>query len=103
VLDNALEASPHRIDVTASRRKDELVLTVSDSGPGFTPEMLTDFGKPYNSTKGRPGAGLGLFLVVNVLRKLGGQVVAENRPGGGARMTLVLPLSTLRIESAGVH
>jgi two-component system sensor histidine kinase RegB len=103
VLDNALEASPHQVGVVAARRQDDLVLVVSDSGPGFTPETLANFGRPYNTGKGRPGGGLGLFLVVNVVRKLGGRTLAENRPGGGARVTLSLPLDALKIETEDAH
>ena len=60
--------------------------------------MLAQLGKPYQSTKGRPGAGLGLFLVANVARTLGGSVVAQNRPERGAMVTLTLPLSALTLE-----
>ncbi len=42
--------------------------------------MLADFGKPYQSTKGRPEGGLGLFLVVNVARTLGGKVQRPQPP-----------------------
>jgi two-component system sensor histidine kinase RegB len=98
VLDNALEVSPHWIGLSVARRDDALVLTVLDDGPGFDPERLAHFGKPYNSSKGRPGGGLGLFLVVNVARKLGGAVTAQNRPRAGAAVTLVLPLSALVYE-----
>ncbi len=38
-----------------------------------------------------------MFLVANALRKLGGSVVAENRPVGGALVTLNLPLAALTI------
>lgn len=99
VLDNALEASPNNLVVAAARKGDLLILTVRDAGPGFSPEMLANFGRPYHSTKGRPGGGLGLFLVVNVLRKFGGEAKAQNRPDGGALVTLTLPLSALRIEA----
>ena len=95
VLDNALEASPHWIGVAALRQGDNLVVAVNDRGPGFDSAILEELGKPYRSTKGRPGSGLGLFLVVNVLRKLGGAVSAKNRAGGGATVTLTLPLSAL--------
>nr|WP_255636225.1 ATP-binding protein [Azospirillum sp. 412522] len=95
VLDNALEASPHWIGVAALRQGDNLVVAVNDRGPGFDPAILEELGKPYRSTKGRPGSGLGLFLVMNVLRKLGGTVSAKNRTGGGATVTLTLPLSAL--------
>jgi two-component system, sensor histidine kinase RegB len=97
VLDNAFEVSPGWIELAARRNASALVLRVSDNGPGFSPGMFAQLGKPYQSSKGRPGGGLGLFLVVNVVRKLGGQVTAENRPQGGAAVTLTLPLSVLAI------
>lgn len=100
VLDNANEVSPLWIRVALEREGQTLVLKVSDMGPGFAAEMLANLGKPYNSSKGRPGRGLGLFLVVNAVRKLGGTVVADNRPVGGAVVTLSLPLSALAI---GAH
>ncbi|GAA5126301.1 ATP-binding protein [Alloalcanivorax gelatiniphagus] len=100
VLDNALEASRQRVSLTARRRGDELVLTVSDDGPGFSDAMLARLGRPYHSTKGRAGSGLGLFLVVNVARTLGGGLEARNRPQGGAEVTLSLPLDSLMLEDA---
>jgi len=98
VLDNALEASPHRVKLDVERVDDRLVLTVTDAGPGFAPHMLTQLGKPYQSSKGRPGGGLGLFLVVNVLRTLGGNVTAHNLAEGGALVRISLPLSAVTLE-----
>ena len=98
VLDNAVEASPRWVGFDVSREDDLLTIVVKDDGPGFAPEILAQLGKPYQSTKGRPGAGLGLFLVANVARTLGGRVVAQNRPEGGAMVTLTLPLSALTLE-----
>lgn len=100
VLDNALDASPVGVRLWAGVREDRLLIEVEDDGPGFTDETLENFGKPYNSTKGRAGGGLGLFLVVNVLRKLGGRASAENLAEGGARVVLDLPLSSLEIGSS---
>jgi len=76
------------------------VIAVRDTGPGFSPDMLAEFGKPYISTKGQPGSGLGLFLVVNVLRKLGGKVSAINVPNGGAIVELRLPVAALSVEAS---
>lgn len=101
VLDNAADASPAWVGLSATCTDGQLTLTVQDRGPGFAPEMLDRIGKPYQSSKGRAGGGLGLFLVVNVLRKLGGQVGAENLPEGGARVSLQLPLSALAIGEKG--
>jgi two-component system sensor histidine kinase RegB len=98
VLDNALEASPAWVGFSVSCDGEILALSVRDKGPGFAPEMLAQFGKPYQSSKGRPGGGLGLFLVVNVVRKFGGRVTVENQPDGGAHVTLRLPLAALLIE-----
>src|SRR6202045_113514 len=95
LFDNALEASPNVVRVGVGRTDGDLVVTVTDEGPGFSAEMLAEFGKPYRSSKGRLGGGLGLFLVVNVVRKLGGLVVAENAAGRGAIVTLRLPLASL--------
>ncbi|OZI61928.1 ATP-binding protein [Bordetella genomosp. 11] len=98
VLDNALEAARRGIALTVRREEDALVLEITDDGPGFAAPMLAHFGKPYQSSKGRAGGGLGLFLVVNVARTLGGTVSAENLPEGGARVTLRLPLSAITLE-----
>ncbi|MDB5828647.1 MAG: histidine kinase [Variovorax sp.] len=100
VLDNAVEASPHGVglDVAHDVEAAALTLTVTDAGPGFAQEMLAQFGKPYQSSKGRAGGGLGLFLVVNVARTLGGSVVARNRPEGGAVVTITLPLAAITLD-----
>ncbi|HEX3138708.1 MAG TPA: HAMP domain-containing sensor histidine kinase, partial [Rhizobacter sp.] len=103
VLDNAVEASPHWVRLEAVRDADALTLTVLDAGPGFAPAMLAQLGKPYQSSKGRPGGGLGLFLVVNVARTLGGFVTAHNRPEGGAAVTITLPLSSITLDQEGDH
>jgi two-component system, sensor histidine kinase RegB len=97
VLDNAAEASPKHVRLEVERDAESLLLTISDDGPGFAPAMLDEFGKPYRSTKGRPGSGLGLFLVVNVARTLGGRVEARNRREGGAVVVLSLPLSAVTL------
>ena len=101
VLDNARDASPGGVALAAQCEGGVLRLSIRDRGPGFTPDMLERLGKPYQSSKGRPGSGLGLFLVVNVLRKLGGQVQARNRDDGGAEVRLELPLRALAIEDTG--
>jgi len=98
VLDNALEASPEWVGLRATRAGADLTLVVIDRGPGFPAPMLAQLGKPYQSSKGRPGGGLGLFLVVNVARTLGGRVWARNLPQGGAMVTLTLPLAALTLD-----
>lgn len=99
VIDNAIEVSPGTVTLTALREEDALVIEIADRGTGFAPEILATFGQPYRSTKGKPGGGLGVFLLVNVLRKLGGEASAENRLDGGARVRIVLPLAALAMAA----
>lgn len=98
VLDNAYDASPDWVGLEVTGDDETLNLRIRDNGPGFAPETLARFGKPYNSSKGRPGGGLGLFLVVNVARALGGTVTAENRANGGALVSLTLPLAAIKLK-----
>ena len=100
LLDNAAEVSPERIDVILGRADDALVLTVRDAGAGFAAEQLANLGNPYNSSKSELGRGLGLYLVGNVARKLGGSIVARNREDGGAELILRLPLVAIQLRGA---
>ena len=75
-----------------------LLIQVFDRGPGFAKEVFNRLGQPYQSTKGRPGSGLGLFLVFNVARILGGQVSARNLENRGAEISLLLPIDALRLK-----
>lgn len=92
LLDNAAEASPGYVGMMATRQNGSLVLSVTDEGPGFTPDQLDLIGKPYQSSKGA-GHGLGLFLASNVARRLGGRLEAANLDDGGAEVRMVLPLA----------
>ena len=103
VLDNAAEASPQAVWFEARREDDSLVLTVWDQGPGFAPHLLPQIGKPYQSTKGHPGGGLGLFLVFNVARTLGGDVAVRNLDEGGALVRITLPLAAITLAEDEHH
>ncbi|MDR7294969.1 two-component system sensor histidine kinase RegB [Pelomonas aquatica] len=101
LLDNAAEAAPGTLLTLVATCPDEetLSLSVLDEGPGFDAERLKHFGEPYQSSKGQPGRGMGLFLSVNVARTLGGRLEARNRDENGERsgaeVVLTLPLASL--------
>lgn len=97
VLDNAVEASAQWVGFDVSREGQAIVMRIQDNGPGFEPSILEEFGKPYNSSKQKPGRGLGLFLVVNVARTLGGSAKAYNRKEGGAMIVLTIPLGSIAL------
>lgn len=82
-----------RIDHRAGRAW--LVLTVADRGPGLAPQVLPYiFERFYKADSARSrsaGSGLGLSIAMANARLHGGDIVAGNRPGGGALFTLRLP------------
>lgn len=93
LLENALEASPGSVELDGDRIDDRVVITVRDRGTGFADDQIGTAGRLYQSTKG-PGHGLGLFLAANVARQLGGRLAVANRAGGGAEVSLALPLAS---------
>ena len=62
------------------------------SGPGIAPEVLETLFDPFVTTKETgKGTGLGLSVCHAMMERVGGEIHAENGPGGGARFTLTLP------------
>jgi signal transduction histidine kinase/DNA-binding response OmpR family regulator len=72
-----------------------LAVTVSDNGPGMTPEVASRCFDPYFSTKVREvSTGLGLAMVRAWIEGAGGSVSLQTAPGQGTHFTLVLPVAT---------
>lgn len=93
---NARDAMAGRtgtIRLTARAVRDTwLEIIVDDDGPGFSDEALRRGLDPFFTTKGGEGSGLGLAMVFDHASLAGGSVRLGNRPEGGARVTLRLPL-----------
>ncbi|WP_378941471.1 PAS-domain containing protein [Paracoccus sp. R86501] len=79
-----------RITLRAIRNGDWLQITVCDTGPGFAPEALSRATEPFFTTKKGQGSGLGLSMVYDQTKLVGGTLRLENTPDG-ARVTLRLP------------
>ncbi len=92
---DALEGRPNpTISIDADLEQDGLWLgiTVADNGVGIPPEKQADLFKPFMSTKGARGTGLGLAVSRKILREHGGDILVESKPGKGSRFLLRLPV-----------
>ena len=68
------------------------LMTVCDNGPGFQADLLGRIFDPYVTSKPK-GTGLGLAIVKKIVEEHGGRIDADNRPEGGARIRVALPVA----------
>jgi PAS domain S-box-containing protein len=92
---NAVQAMPRggELRVGTAPRGEFVVLTVEDTGPGIPEQLLGRIWEPFFTTKATgQGTGLGLSVTHAVVSRHGGTIHAENRPEGGARFVVALPV-----------
>jgi signal transduction histidine kinase/CheY-like chemotaxis protein len=99
LLSNAIHAvrqvaPPRTIAIASGVDADGVWLTLSDNGPGIPTTLHRRLFRPFVTTKGRQGTGLGLYISRQILRDAGGEIEADEAPEGGARFKL-------RLRSAG--
>jgi two-component system sensor histidine kinase KdpD len=105
LLSNAMSygKSDRPIEVSATRDDSTLVISVADRGAGLEPgEETKVFQKFYRGPRTRPGGiGLGLSIARQLVEANGGQIIAQNRQGGGAVFSIRLPISeAMRLPGA---
>jgi PAS domain S-box-containing protein len=99
LLHNALKFTPERGQVTISsaRRGNEVIATVTDTGPGIAPEEMPLLFEKYQRTRAakyQEGTGLGLFIVKALIEAQGGRVEVQSALGQGSCFTVVLPAAS---------
>jgi PAS domain S-box-containing protein len=96
LLLNAHDATPTggAIEVDLARTDSHVTLTVADTGPGISPELLERIFEPFFTTKPR-GSGLGLAISAGIAQAHGARLRANNRPAGGAVFTVEFPLASV--------
>jgi PAS domain S-box-containing protein len=94
LVGNALKFSRagQTIRVHARRQQGQIVVSVTDEGPGIAPDRLPHIFERYSKgDHGRAGAGLGLYIVQGIVAAHGGRVWAESPLGEGSRFSFTLP------------
>jgi len=85
------ETSERVLTIRTSVAEHEVVVAVTDRGPGLGPDALRKVFEPFFTTKPH-GMGLGLSISRSIVDAHGGRLWAENNPAGGATFHLTLPL-----------
>ena len=91
---NAQQATPNdgSITVCVDRDRQFARISVADSGSGMTPEFIRDrLFKPFDSTKGSQGMGIGAHQVREFAREMGGELRVDSEPDRGTTIYLRLP------------
>jgi len=94
LVHNAMEAMPQGGMLTLCGRQQATTvhLDISDTGIGIAPEQYAQIFEPLHTTK-PGGAGLGLYIVQEVVAAHGGQVAVQSTIGAGTTFTVTLPLA----------
>jgi len=97
VVGNAVEAmegngESSRLELHAAADREWVTIEIADRGSGFSVATAERIFEPYYTTRAG-GTGLGMWITHRIVTEHGGLISAENRPGGGARVVVRLPLT----------
>ena len=101
IIQNAQEATDEngRIIVRLATNNDQAVIEIEDTGSGMDIDFIRDnLFKPFNSTKGLTGMGIGLFESREYIRSLGGEIFVKSTPGVGTQFSIKLPSSLPSVD-----
>ena len=97
LVDNSCKYGANALSFGSVCEEDIVTLWMEDNGPGVPEEQLPCLFEPFyrgDAARTKPGAGsgLGLAVVKKSMQQMGGNVRAENAPGGGLRIVMQLPM-----------
>ena len=98
LVDNSRKYGENALSFGSVCEEDTVTLWMEDNGPGVPEEQLPYLFEPFyrgDAARTKPGAGsgLGLAVVKKSMQQMGGNVRAENAPGGGLRIVMQLPMA----------
>jgi two-component system sensor histidine kinase BaeS len=95
LVENAIRAMPDGGSISLAARVDaeDLVIEVTDDGPGIAPELRSTLFDRFTKSAGSRGSGLGLAIAQAIVTAHGGSIDASSGPGGkGTTLRISLPL-----------
>lgn len=99
IIRNAQDATPDTglVIVRIFKQHDQAVIEVQDNGTGMDEAFIRErLFKPFDSTKGSSGMGIGVYETREFIRAMGGEVTVISRPGEGSTFRLAVPISNQR-------
>lgn len=101
LIQNALQFAKKRVWIRTRWNGGEVVVAITDDGPGFPVTVLARLGEPYFSVRGTPGThmGLGVFIAQTLLKRTGAAVTFRNAAGGGAEVEVVWSRAALEARA----
>jgi signal transduction histidine kinase len=102
LINNAAEAMKNvtgdkKVEITSFIKNDDVVITVSDSGPGVSTQFKDAIFDPFYTTK-EDSTGIGLCIVRRIIADHGGSIGVSESQWGGARFTILIPLDSRTIS-----
>ena len=94
LIQNAQEATEEsgHVRVRLFRQNGQAIIEIQDDGVGMDATFISErLFKPFDSTKGLTGMGIGVFESREYIRSLGGDILVESEPGGGSLFRILLP------------
>ena len=90
---NAIDAMPSggEVRLSTQENRDRVVVQISDTGTGMTPEVKQRLFDPFFTTKGKAGTGMGLAVSFGIIRRHEGSIEVDSEPGRGTTFKISLP------------
>ncbi|MDN4164767.1 PAS domain S-box protein [Cytophagales bacterium LB-30] len=104
LISNAIKYRRHDIplsliQVNVEVQEDKVLLSVSDNGEGIPEEKLPHiFDMFYRASESSEGSGLGMYIVKNIINKIGGEISLQSKVGEGSTFSVVLPNTPIEEE-----
>lgn len=92
-----VERPTHRIRISVRADEEAVAVSISDTGPGIAPGVVSRIFDPFFTTKRQGvGTGLGLSISRSILRRIGGDLLVDSVHGDGATFIALIPLPDRR-------